>query len=115
MASIGDATKKPRQILPILEIGVLTLLLAVPFLTSDFHTIIASRMLILAMLAISFDLCWGYSGIMTFGQALFFGMAGYVTALMANTSGQRTQCHRQSAQPRPNRDGEFDRQRFKFL
>ncbi len=87
MAGTGDAPKKPRQILPILEIGVLILLLIVPMLTSNFHTIIASRMLILAMLAISFDLCWGYSGIMTFGQALFFGMAGYVAALLANKLG----------------------------
>ena len=39
------------------------------------------------MLAISFDLCWGYSGIMSFGQALFFGMAGYVVALLANKAG----------------------------
>jgi branched-chain amino acid transport system permease protein len=34
------------------------------------------------MLGISFDLCWGYSGIMSFGQALFFGAAGYVIALL---------------------------------
>ena len=87
MSSADNATRKPRQILPILEIVVLIALLAVPMLTSNFHTIIASRMLILAMLAISFDLCWGYSGIMTFGQALFFGMSGYVAALLANKLG----------------------------
>ena len=34
------------------------------------------EMLILSLLAISFDLCWGLSGIMSFGQALFFGSAG---------------------------------------
>ena len=39
-------------------------------------------MLILSLLAISFDLCWGFSGIMSFGQALFFGVAGYVIALV---------------------------------
>ena len=78
---------RPRRIIPILELVVLVALLAVPHVTSDFHTIIASRMLLLAMLAISFDLCWGYSGIMTFGQALFFGSAGYVSALLANKAG----------------------------
>ena len=82
----SEATR-PRRIIPILEVAVLIALLALPHLTSDFHTIIASRMLLLAMLAISFDLCWGYSGIMTFGQALFFGSAGYVTALLANKAG----------------------------
>ena len=42
----------------------------------------ATNVLILSLLAISFDLCWGYSGIMSFGQALFFGVAGYVVALV---------------------------------
>jgi branched-chain amino acid transport system permease protein len=39
-------------------------------------------MMILSILAISFDMCWGFSGIMSFGQALFFGVAGYVIALV---------------------------------
>ncbi len=80
-------SRRPRRVLPFLEAGVLIALLLVPQVTSEFHTIIASRMLLLAMLAISFDLCWGYSGIMTFGQALFFGGAGYVSALLANNAG----------------------------
>ncbi|MFT4792702.1 MAG: branched-chain amino acid transport system permease protein [Paracoccaceae bacterium] len=79
--------KRAIRVIPILEVLGLIGLLAVPHVTSDFQTIIATRMLLLAILAISFDLCWGYSGIMTFGQALFFGMAGYVAALMANKAG----------------------------
>src|SRR5260370_20648835 len=43
---------------------------------------LATNVLILSLLAISFDLCWGFSGIMSFGQALFFGVAGYVIALV---------------------------------
>ncbi len=38
---------------------------------------------ILALFALSFDLVWGYAGIMSFGQALFFGSAGYGVALLA--------------------------------
>ena len=87
MAQTGSARNKRRRIMPILEIALLIGLLIVPQVTNDFHTIIASRMMLLAILAISFDLCWGYSGIMTFGQALFFGMAGYVSALLANKAG----------------------------
>lgn len=81
------ATSRMTQIMPIVEVVLLVLLIGMPLLVSDFLTIIITRMVILAMLAISFDLCWGYSGIMTFGQALFFGMAGYVVALMANKGG----------------------------
>jgi branched-chain amino acid transport system permease protein len=43
--------------------------------------------LILALLAISFDLVWGFAGIMSFGQALFFGAAGYGVALLARDVG----------------------------
>mgnify|MGYP001173717582 CR=1 FL=1 len=83
----AEAAKRTRKVLPIVEAALLVGLLAVPHITSDFQTIIASRMLILAILAISFDLCWGWSGIMTFGQALYFGVAGYVAALLANKAG----------------------------
>lgn len=89
-AECCDRTPDPAvrdPMLPFLEADVLVALLLVPQVTSDFHTIIASRMMLLAMLAISFDPCWGYSGIMTFGQALFFGSAGYVSALLANNVG----------------------------
>ena len=73
--------------IPLVELALLALFALLPFLIGDFLIIIATRMVILAMLAISFDLCWGYSGIMSFGQGLFFGMAGYVAALLANKAG----------------------------
>ncbi len=72
------------KVIPIIEGLLIAFLLVFPAFASDFHTIIVTRMLILCLLAVSFDLCWGYSGIMTFGQALFFGMSGYVIALLAN-------------------------------
>ena len=85
--SIRKPARRPVRVIPIVEVVLLVLLITVPFFVSDFLTIIVTRMIILGMLAISFDLCWGYSGIMTFGQALFFGMSGYVVALLANKAG----------------------------
>jgi branched-chain amino acid transport system permease protein len=63
---------------------VLLVAVAVPFVLASRPELVtlATNVLILAMLAISFDLCWGYSGIMSFGQAFFFGVAGYVIALV---------------------------------
>jgi branched-chain amino acid transport system permease protein len=46
-----------------------------------------TNIVILSLFAISFDLCWGFSGIMSFGQALFFGAAGYVVALVGRDLG----------------------------
>ena len=76
--------KKAFRTIPIVEIILLVLLIVTPLFVGDFLTTIITRMLILCLLAKSFDLCWGYSGTMTFGQGFFFGMAGYAVALFAN-------------------------------
>src|SRR5437868_6475780 len=62
----------------------LAVAIVLPFALADRMDLItlATNVLILSLLAISFDLCWGLSGIMSFGQALFFGVAGYVIALV---------------------------------
>lgn len=73
-----------RRVLPYIEAGALVAALAAPLVLGqriDLVTL-ATNVLILSLLAISFDLCWGLSGIMSFGQALFFGVAGYAIALI---------------------------------
>ncbi|WP_398482115.1 branched-chain amino acid ABC transporter permease [Tardiphaga sp.] len=74
-------------VLPILEIAVLAICLVLPWLLQDYLTVFATRVLILCLFALSFDLVWGYAGIMSFGQAAFFGSAGYGVALLARDLG----------------------------
>jgi branched-chain amino acid transport system permease protein len=74
-------------VIPILEIVLLLVFAAAPIMLADYLTVFVTRVLILALLALSFDLVWGYSGIMSFGQALFFGGAGYGVALLARDPG----------------------------
>jgi len=71
------------------EIATFFVLLATPFALWSRPELItlATNILILSMLAISFDLCWGYSGVMSFGQALFFGAAGYLVAIVGRDLG----------------------------
>ena len=73
-----------RRVLPYVEGAALVVALVVPFVLGERTDLVtlATNVLILSLLAISFDLCWGLSGIMSFGQALFFGVAGYVIALV---------------------------------
>ena len=75
---------RPARILPVAETAVFAVALVTPLLLTTKPELItlATNVLILSLLAISFDLCWGYSGIMSFGQALFFGVAGYAIALV---------------------------------
>lgn len=78
----GQKTAR-RKVLPIVEILTLAVTLILPFVLQDYLTVFATRVAILALFALSFDLVWGYAGIMSFGQALFFGSAGYGVALIA--------------------------------
>ena len=77
------------SVLPITEAATFVAILLVPFALWSRPELVtlATNILILSILAISFDLCWGYSGIMSFGQALFFGVAGYVVALIGRDLG----------------------------
>jgi len=80
---------RPLRVLPAVELATLAALIAVPFILSGRAELITlmTNVVILSLLAISFDLCWGFSGIMSFGQALFFGVAGYMVALVGRDLG----------------------------
>jgi branched-chain amino acid transport system permease protein len=79
----ASETNGRRKVLPIIEIVMLAIALLAPLVLQDYLTVYATRVLILCLFALSFDLVWGYAGIMSFGQSLFFGMAGYGVALLA--------------------------------
>jgi urea transport system permease protein len=74
-------------VLPAIELAGLAALAALPFLLADFGVVFATRVVILCLLALSFDLVWGHAGIMSFGQALFFGAGAYGVALLGRDLG----------------------------
>ncbi|MBV9983025.1 MAG: branched-chain amino acid ABC transporter permease [Bradyrhizobium sp.] len=80
---------RPLRMLPLIELAVLAIMVAAPLVLNERAELITliTNIAILSLLAISFDLCWGFSGIMTFGQALFFGVPGYVIALVGRDLG----------------------------
>ena len=84
LAGLAPAGQKAARwkLLPIVEILTLAVTVILPFVLQDYLTVFATRVAILALFALSFDLVWGYAGIMSFGQALFFGSAGYGVALL---------------------------------
>lgn len=62
--------------------AVCALILAVPlFLQDAFLLNKAARYLVLGILAMSLSLCWGYSGILSLGHAVFFGLGSYAMAM----------------------------------
>ncbi|MBV8210347.1 MAG: branched-chain amino acid ABC transporter permease [Burkholderiaceae bacterium] len=63
--------------------AVALLLALVPLFGSAFYTELATRVMILAIFTISLDLLVGYTGLVSFGHAAFFGIGAYAYALMA--------------------------------
>ena len=88
-SSKPGGVRRPLRMLPLIELAVLAIMAAAPVALNGRPELITliTNIVILSLLAISFDLCWGFSGIMTFGQALFFGVPGYVIALVGRDLG----------------------------
>lgn len=61
---------------------VLAGLVALPWVAPYFYIFIGTEILILGLLAASFNLVFGYSGMLSFGHAAFYGMGAYATALI---------------------------------
>ena len=53
-----------------------------PFFTSEFYLAILGEALIMSLLALSFNLLFGYMGQLSFGQAAFYGVSGYTVAML---------------------------------
>lgn len=78
---LGILHRQRVGMLLILELVSLMVFALLPAFLSEYLVEITTRILILGLLALSFDLVWGYAGILSFGQALFFGAAAYVVAV----------------------------------
>ncbi len=66
--------------LPYLAFGLLALF---PLTESTFYMQLLTKVLIMAIFAMSLDLLVGYTGLVSFGHAAYFGLAGYALALMS--------------------------------
>jgi branched-chain amino acid transport system permease protein len=56
-------------------------LLASPLVLGDYAQQLLAQAFFFAIAAVSVDLLWGYTGILTFGQSAFFGIGVYTVAL----------------------------------
>ena len=80
---------KHMDVIGIIALGLL-LALIFPVLLDDFRLSVVAKYLSLAFAAVGIVLIWGYSGILSLGQGVFFGMGGYFMAmfLKLEASGQ---------------------------
>ena len=62
---------------------LLGVLFARPFFTTSFIISNEAQLLLSAFLGLSLSLVWGYTGIFSFGQVAFYGIAGYTYGVVA--------------------------------
>jgi branched-chain amino acid transport system permease protein len=81
------ATTAHRPIGWVPEIVTLVLLVLGPFLLPFIHigADVAGRVLIWGVFGLGFDLLFGFTGLLSFGQSAFFGLGGFVAAYLVTT------------------------------
>jgi branched-chain amino acid transport system permease protein len=66
-----------------IAVGILLALLALfPFVGATFYLELVTKVMILAIFALSLDLLVGYTGLVSFGHAAYYGIGAYVLGLM---------------------------------
>jgi branched-chain amino acid transport system permease protein len=63
-------------------LAALVALAALPFFGEKYTIQLFTKIMIMAIFAMSLDLLIGYAGLVSFGHAAFFGAAGYIVALV---------------------------------
>ena len=69
------------------ELALLAAALLVPALGSRFYTFLANDVLIWALFATSLNLLVGYTGLVSFGHAAYFGIGAYTTGILMKKLG----------------------------
>ena len=84
-----DAFQQRRWPLLILWVLIIAAIVAAPSVLPVFRLNLLGRFLALAIVALGIDLIWGFTGLLSLGQGIFFALGGYVAAmyLQLNSSG----------------------------
>jgi branched-chain amino acid transport system permease protein len=83
----SDALPQEQPLRRLLGSIVLALLLVLPLLRSSYLDNLVVEVMIFGILAMSLDLLLGYTGLVSFGHAAFFGVAAYAAIICGTTFG----------------------------
>jgi branched-chain amino acid transport system permease protein len=74
---------KPPSRSIVLQFGALAALAVLPHVAPLFYVQLVSKVMVLAIFAMSLDLLVGFTGLVSFGHAAFWGLGGYALALLS--------------------------------
>ena len=72
---------------PLLRWAPLLLLLPVPLYVGEFYQYLLTQIFIASLMAVAFNLLLGTTGLLSFGQAAFFGVGAYTVGLLLTKGG----------------------------
>lgn len=83
MRALGFVQSRARRapLSALLMIGGLALLLIAPLILSDFRLALLAKFLAFAIVALGLDLLWGYTGLLSLGHGVFFGLGAYAMGM----------------------------------
>ncbi len=84
--AIAISKKKQDRTKKLIEIGIVVGLIIIfaiilPIILPAFRLRLLGRFLSLAIVALGIDLIWGYTGLLSLGHGIFFGLGGYALAM----------------------------------
>ncbi|OGP59495.1 MAG: ABC transporter permease [Deltaproteobacteria bacterium RBG_13_49_15] len=88
IARLEERRKRYRSVGFFLKIAVLIVFLITPFVFPSFKTLdFMLKIMIFTVLVASFDILLGYTGILSFGHVMFFGIGSYSVAMLIGKYG----------------------------
>lgn len=78
---LGAAGMAGRGVFGWIAPALLALAVALPWFVGDFYLRLAIEAFLLGALALSVDILLGFAGLLSLGQAMYFGLSAYLTAL----------------------------------
>jgi len=88
--NISNSRDKRITLLLLTWVIVLVLLMVIPSLVSRFYVYLATEILIMALFALSFNILLGYTGLVSFGHAAYFGIGAYTSGLLLTKASLHT-------------------------
>ncbi|QQK81159.1 urea ABC transporter permease subunit UrtC [Salicibibacter cibi] len=71
-----------------LFIILFAILVILPSVLTDFHINLLGQFIAFAILVIGLDLLWGYTGVLSLGHGIFFGIGAYIMAMYLTMSSE---------------------------
>lgn len=80
-SAASGSGEAPAWLSPALHVGVLLVLLAAQFVLPEYQRLALTRIMVLAVYAMGFNVAFGYAGLLSLGHAMFFAAGLYGAGL----------------------------------